>query len=132
MDQIDLGQAHSQQSKIKSVIFSEHVVVKKIFFYVLNCLLLLFAIYAVIISILYVNYSKSFDKNNVIPTTPTIPTTTTTEDPFGDGPWQNPVLSDAIIPSDYQLTLRVYPELETYEGFILFDVKNMKFKILLK
>lgn len=123
MNQIDLEQNDSPQTK--SGLFKEHLVVKKYFFYAINTLLFIFIAYAIIISIVYVNYSKITDQSDY-PTTSILTTTTTTEDPFGQGPWQNPTLSSAVIPSDYQLTLRVYPKLETYEGTLRIRATNMK------
>ena len=49
---------------------------------------------------------------------------TTTSDPFGDGVWQLPSLTDNIIPLSYNIQFRVFPEFKTYEGLVQIEAIN--------
>lgn len=43
---------------------------------------------------------------------------TTTEDPFGVGPWQNKRLPDWITPIEYNMLIRAYVSIKAYEGSV--------------
>lgn len=58
------------------------------------------------------------------PTNPGSNVTTTTEDPYGPGPWQSPLLTGDMRPEHYDLEIRFEPELNNMEGDIKIDLIN--------
>jgi hypothetical protein len=54
-----------------------------------------------------------------------VPGSTTSKDPFGPGPWENPSLSDDLMPSDYHLNVRTFAKNDLIDGELEIDAVNM-------
>ncbi len=104
--------------KTKSLsFFSSNIIVKKYFLLILT--LTIFFLSVLLISVSTIKYQQNNETEFKTTTVSTL--TTTNLDPLGPGPWENSTLPDTIIPSFYNLEIRVYPDLNLYEG------NNVKF-----
>ncbi len=104
----------SENKTTDSSLICSNITIKK---YILVILTL--TIFAVSVLLVAISSVKLQANNEVEFTTKTISTTTMIQpDPFGPGPWENSTLPDTIIPYIYNLEIRVYPNLNSYEGKI--------------
>ena len=99
---------------------NQTIQLKKYFFIGLNMVILSLAIGLTVVAVAHLKKTESPMVTTSAPITPD------PVDPFGDGPWQNELLTDSIIPNDYMLTVRFYPDINTYEGTVDIQALNTK------
>ena len=97
---------------------NQTIQLKKYFFIGLNVVILSLAIGLTVLAVTHLKKTESPMVTTSAPITPD------PVDPFGEGPWQNELLPDSIIPNDYMLTVRFYPDINTYEGTVEIQALN--------
>lgn len=96
----------------KTSVDKSTISVKKYFLIIIALIILLQSTF--ILAIATYKLNDEGQENSTPLTTPV--TTTSIPDPLGPGPWENSTLSDTILPSEYTLSIRVFPNLNSYEG----------------
>ena len=98
---------------------SSAITIKRYVLIILALIVLILSTFLIAVASVKLHEAKTESMTSLF--TPTITTvfvqtTSETLDPFGAGPWENQMLPDTIIPRTYNLEIRVYPELNMYEG----------------
>lgn len=128
MEEIKLGEESTAKSRPFA---SKTIIIKKYFFILMVCLILLLSALLIVLAATFRTTAVTTMSSNSMITT-LIPTavSTPTQDPFGPGPWESENLSDAIVPSDYYLNIRVFSPDSTvdrkysYGGDLIINAQN--------
>jgi hypothetical protein len=123
-----MAQFSTQQTRYKNgilVYFTGQIVIKKYVLILITAFIGVLTLTLVLVSSIRFS-SKEQDIIKTSTQTSILSTTTTTEDPFGNGPWQNSSLTDIVEPLNYDILLRFnYINQEiSYDGDISIYMRN--------
>lgn len=124
-----MAQFSNQESKHRNEILvyvTGQVTIKKYILMILSGFIGVLTLTLIIVSSIRLGNKESstdFTKTS-IQSTPSI--STTTEDPFGNGPWQNSSLTDIVEPLNYDILLRFYYKNQeiSYDGEVSIYLRN--------
>ena len=124
-----MAQFSNQESKHRNeilVYITGQITIKKYILMILSCFIGALTLTLIIVSSIRLGNKESntdFTKTS-IQSTPGI--STTTEDPFGNGPWQNSSLTDIVDPLNYDILLRFYYQNQdiSYDGEVSIYIRN--------
>lgn len=72
------------------------------------CLILLLSALLIVLATSFKSKDTIIIRDSVVTKQTTESQSTSTRDPFGHGPWDSEILSDAIVPSEYNLNIRLF------------------------